>query len=279
MKNHVLRPLWVVLGLVAVLLVFRYFYVPGDFGIHERGFTYGLYRTGTIEDWKSVTVKYQGRDSCKPCHQDVFDGMAKYPHMVIQCENCHGPALRHPTDPPKLAIDKTRALCLRCHAKLQYPTSGRAGITGIDPQAHNTGFGCPKCHDPHRPTVQFLRYSVDDWKKITYRGREYCRSCHQNRFDEEGSYPHPHATIQCENCHGPAMKHPTDPPRLPIDTKRELCLACHTRLPYSSTAYAGVKGVDPAGHNPGVECVNCHNPHRSALQLLNWTTVRSFGGS
>src|SRR5450756_628577 len=99
MKNHVLRPLLVVIGLVIILLVFRYFYVPQDFGIQRNGFTYGLYRTGAIEDWKKVTVKYQGNESCKACHQDVFDKMASYPHVIIQCENCHGPALKHPRSP------------------------------------------------------------------------------------------------------------------------------------------------------------------------------------
>lgn len=276
MKSHVWRPLLVVIGIVVALLIFRYFYVPKDFGIHNHGFTYGLYRAGAIEDWKNVTVKYQGNESCKPCHRDVFASMALYPHVVIQCEDCHGPALKHPTDPPKLVIDTTRALCLRCHTELQYPTSARAGITGIDPLAHNTGFACAKCHDPHQPSVQFLRFSVEDWKKITYRGMGYCRACHQNQFDDQGGYPHPHAAIQCEACHGPALRHPTDPPKLAIDTSRDLCLGCHTRLPVSSTALAGIKGIDARTHNPGVECVKCHDPHRPALQLLDWTKVRSF---
>jgi len=276
MTNHVLRPLLVVIGVVIILLLVQHFYVPKDFGVHEQGYTYGSYREGNIEDWKKVTVKYQGKEYCKACHQDVFDSMALYPHAIIQCENCHGPALQHPTDPPKLVIDTTRALCLRCHTKLQYPTSGRAGITGIDPQTHNTGFECAKCHDPHQPSVQFLRFSVEDWKKIKYRGKEYCRACHQTMFDDTGGYPHPHATIQCENCHGPAMKHPTDPPKLAIDTTRELCLGCHTKLQYSSTALAGIKGIDPESHNPGVECVKCHDPHKPALQFLDWTKVRSF---
>ena len=275
MKSHVWRPLLVIIGLVVVLLVLRHFYVPQDFGVHEHGYTYGWYRAGAIDDWKNVTVKYRGDEDCKSCHRDVSDSMRLYPHVIIQCENCHGPGLKHPTAPPKLAVDTTRALCLRCHAKLQYPTSGRAGITGIDPETHNPGFACAKCHDPHQPSVQFLRYSTEDWKTLTYRGREYCRECHRELFDDAGEYPHPHAAIQCESCHGPATKHPTNPPRLPIDTTRGLCLGCHARLPNSSTAMGGIKGVDPKRHNVGIECVDCHDPHKSALQTLDWTKVRS----
>ena len=262
MRNHVWRPVLVVIGLVLVLLVFRHFYVPQDFGIHAHGYTYGWYREGAIDDWKNVTVKYRGKEECRTCHQNVFDSMLLYPHVIIQCENCHGPGQKHPTAPPKLTVDRSRALCLRCHAKLQYPTSGRAGITGIDPQTHNPGFECSKCHDPHQPSVQFLRYSTEDWKKLTYRGREYCRECHRDKFDEAGSYPHPHAPIQCEHCHGPATKHPTNPPKLPIDRTRGLCLGCHTRLDFASTALGGIKGVRPERHNPGIECVTCHVAHK-----------------
>ena len=61
MKNHVWRPLFAVIGMAAVVLVIRAFYVPKDFGVHERGYMYGWYRAGNIEDLKNVKVKYQGR--------------------------------------------------------------------------------------------------------------------------------------------------------------------------------------------------------------------------
>ena len=155
MKNHVLRPLLVVIGVVIILLLVQHFYVPKDFGVHEQGYTYGWYREGNIEDWKKVTVKYQGSASCKACHQDVFDKMASYPHVIIQCENCHGPALKHPTSPPKLVIDTTRALCLRCHTKLQYPTSGRAAITGIDPRLTTPVLNAPSATTRTDPVCSF----------------------------------------------------------------------------------------------------------------------------
>jgi len=34
MKWHVLRPLWVAIGLIATIFVARAFMVPDDFGIH-----------------------------------------------------------------------------------------------------------------------------------------------------------------------------------------------------------------------------------------------------
>ena len=164
MKNHVFRPLFVVIGLVIAILLIRPFYVPKDFGVHERGYMYGWYREGNIEDWKKVEVKYQGKEYCKNCHPDKVEIIDRTPHAIIQCENCHGPAgsedgVLHfdPDKRPKLEINKTREQCLRCHAKLQYPSSGRANIRGIDPDNHYPGIECVMCHNPHKPSLEGLK--------------------------------------------------------------------------------------------------------------------------
>ncbi len=151
MKNHVFRPLFVVLGIVVLILLARIVIVPKDFGIHARGYMYGWHRKGNEEDWKNFKVKYQGKEYCKDCHSDKYDSINKTPHRIIQCENCHGPAIDHPSDPPKLTIDRSRALCLRCHFPLPYPSSGRANIRSIDPEQHNPGMECCTCHNPHNP--------------------------------------------------------------------------------------------------------------------------------
>jgi predicted CXXCH cytochrome family protein len=147
---HVLRPLYVVLGVVAIILAARPLMVPKDFGIYERGYMFSWYRKGNEEDWKNFKVKYQGREYCQDCHEEQFQALRKSPHTIVECENCHGPALDHPSAPQKLSIDRGRELCLRCHAALPYPTSKRAEIKGIAPDAHNPGLECSGCHDPHR---------------------------------------------------------------------------------------------------------------------------------
>lgn len=164
MKNHVLRPLIVVIGIVALILAARIFYVPKDFGVHERGYMYGWFRKSNEEDWKKFKVKYQGTEYCKSCHDDKYTSIKKSPHRVIQCENCHGPAgtpegIVHydPDKLPKLAIDRSRKQCLRCHFPLPYPTSGRAKIPGVDPERHNPDIECSMCHNPHNPNLEGLR--------------------------------------------------------------------------------------------------------------------------
>ena len=151
MKNHVYKPLFVVLGVVVLILAIRVVYVPKDFGVGERGYMYGWHRHANEEDWKNFKVKYQGREYCKDCHSDKYSKTMNTPHKIIQCENCHGPAIGHPDDPPKLVLDKSREHCLRCHFPLPYSSSNRSKIKGIDPLKHNPDMECSACHNPHNP--------------------------------------------------------------------------------------------------------------------------------
>jgi predicted CXXCH cytochrome family protein len=146
---HVLRPLYVVLALVAIILIARTFWIPNDFGVHEQGYMYGWYRQSNVEEWKNIPVKYRGREFCVSCHAQQTQKLASAPHKDINCENCHGPALSHPAAPLKLVLEKSRELCLRCHTRLFYPNSQRFQIKGIDPDKHNPGLLCVLCHKPH----------------------------------------------------------------------------------------------------------------------------------
>lgn len=154
MKKHVLRPLWLALGLIALVLVVRHFMVPKDFGVHGRNFTYGYFRLGAIDDWRNVPVKYRGREQCQECHADRATENRDGSHAGIECENCHGPALAHPDNPAKLTIDRSRSLCLRCHGRLAYPGSLRGELPGIDPAGHNPDGQCRECHNPHHPDLE-----------------------------------------------------------------------------------------------------------------------------
>jgi predicted CXXCH cytochrome family protein len=157
MKNHVWRPLIVVLGFVAVLLVARLFVVPEDFGVHERGYMYGFHRLGNEREWQNFPVKYQSLSpdfSCNDCHEEQFASIERARHRMIPCENCHGAALSHPEKPEKLTIDRSRDLCIRCHVLLFTPSSDRSAIPGIDPDTHNAEMECAECHNPHNPDLE-----------------------------------------------------------------------------------------------------------------------------
>lgn len=154
MKKHVWRPLYVVLGLVVVILLVRAVYVPADFGVQDRGYTYGYHRLGNEAEWKQYPAKYKDSHYCAECHDDKNKIQAGGGHAIIPCENCHGAAFGHPDKPEKLAMDRSRELCVRCHARLYMPGSGRNSLPGIDPERHNVGMACVDCHDPHRPNLE-----------------------------------------------------------------------------------------------------------------------------
>lgn len=161
MKSHVLRPLWVVLALIGIILIARAIVVPPDFGIHERGYMYGWYRKGNEEDWKATKIKYQTREYCKDCHDVLYKKVTSSKHAGVQCENCHGPAGDHPEKPEKLNIDRSRELCLRCHAYIPYRPMRYAELqTGTitlkmqDPDTHNPDTECVTCHNVHETSFK-----------------------------------------------------------------------------------------------------------------------------
>ncbi len=153
MRNHVWRPLYLVIGVIAFILLVGTLVVPKDFGIHESGYMYGWHRKGNEAEWQQVKVKYQTSAYCKDCHSKNYNSIQKSPHHIIPCEDCHGPGAGHPDNPSKLPIDRRRELCLRCHFRLPYPSSGRNAIPGIDPVEHNPETECALCHNPHNPSL------------------------------------------------------------------------------------------------------------------------------
>jgi uncharacterized paraquat-inducible protein A len=153
-KRHVWRPLFVVVGLVVVILLFRLFYVPADFGAQDRGYTFGFHRLSNEQEWKDFPAKYRDSTYCSGCNEDKSESIGASSHAMIPCENCHGAALNHPEDPEVLNIDRSRDLCIRCHSELYMPSSGRNDIPGIDPIQHNAGLECCECHNPHNPSLE-----------------------------------------------------------------------------------------------------------------------------
>lgn len=164
MKNHVWRPLFLVAAIVAGILLTRTLLVPSDFGVYERGYMYGWHRKSNENEWKAVRVKYQTSRSCPECHQDKSDDIKASAHASISCENCHGPAYDHPNDPPGLNIDRSRELCIRCHAYLPYKNNPRNAIPGIDPAKHYPQAECIMCHYPHNPVKPNPRYQQTEVK-------------------------------------------------------------------------------------------------------------------
>jgi predicted CXXCH cytochrome family protein len=107
--------------------------------------------------------KYVGAETCKTCHEEIYNAWEKTPHWKTTlnlkggpskqgCEGCHGPGADHVAgggDKTKIFVfeeksrQETSARCLSCHGEA-HPQSHFAE------SAHSSSdVGCLDCHSPH----------------------------------------------------------------------------------------------------------------------------------
>jgi predicted CXXCH cytochrome family protein len=105
-----------------------------------------------------------------------------------------------------------------------------------------------------------------EWREhpVGYRTSAGCGECHQQAEFIASS---PHAPINCENCHGPALQHPQEPAILTVETGRGICLRCHAGYAYRVAGRAAIPGIDPQSHFPDQSCADCHDPHRPQQEV------------
>jgi DmsE family decaheme c-type cytochrome len=227
--------------------------------------------------WPTDLALYVGADTCKTCHQEIYDNFATTPHFVTTmegkleanqgpqwhgCEACHGPGKEHVDgggDKTKIFTFKdaspaeTSDRCMRCH---QFDSEH----SNFDRSAHlANGIGCVECHSPHHAKEsEFL---------LKAKAPQACYACH---MDVRAQFARPfhhrvnEGLIQCNDCHSP---HGTFRPRQ-LRTNAagdEVCYKCHTEKqgPFVYQHEAKIEG-----------CVICHSPHGSGNQrMLNQTQV------
>ena len=228
--------------------------------------------------------QYVGSDTCKTCHEDVYNHFQMTPHYKTSkvekwgperhgCEACHGPGKAHVEaggDPTKIVNPKNLApvasskICLNCHEGQEHAGFGRS------PHLTN-GVGCIACHDPHHAkdninllakTQPALCYGCHGAQKADFakpfhhrvnEGLIQCTDCH----NEHGGFlvaRQLHTAVAgdyvCFKCHtekqGPfVFEH--------IPVKTEGCMACHTPHGSTNPRLLRVSHVN-------LLCLQCHTP-------------------
>jgi DmsE family decaheme c-type cytochrome len=212
---------------------------------------------------QNASAGYVGAETCKTCHEDLYNNWEKTPHWKTTldtkggpsrqgCEGCHGPGLAHVEgggDKTKIFIFKDHSAreiddrCLTCHA------GGVQHMDAINSVHTKNDVSCISCHSPHHATeARFLLVKAQP---------ELCYSCHlQQKAQFEMPFHHRvnERLVQCTDCHNP---HGT------VAAKQVRTSAAQDTVCY--TCHADKRGPFVFEHEPmKVEgCASCHTPHGS----------------
>jgi DmsE family decaheme c-type cytochrome len=208
---------------------------------------------------------YAGSETCKTCHEEIFNSFVKTAHGTLDrdqhrgwtsngCESCHGPGAKHAesataTDiynPAKQTPAKFNQGCLTCHLN-QKTDQGRI----LSGHAKNE-IACSSCHSVHgdggRPLVVRKTTEINS----------QCASCHVSvwaAFQRPSKHRLPEGAMSCVDCHNPHSSF--QPQAMRTSFGREPgCFQCHSdkRGPFTfEHAPVRLEG-----------CSSCHEPHGSA---------------
>ncbi len=223
-------------GVLAVVLLLRFVILPADM------FSAAPHQAAKAVREMAKPLHYAGMPACRECHADIYDTKSAGGHRYMGCENCHGAAAAHASDPatgnPPLPTE--REFCYACHA---FDPSRPNGFPQIEPTEHRAGKKCIRCHDPHDP--------------VPPSAPSDCSGCHGVIAKTKATSSH--ATVECAACHEVPEQHFTSPraalPSRP--TGRESCGQCHG----SDATDSGAPRVDLASHGDSYQCWQCHYPH------------------
>ena len=215
-----------------------------------------------------ASSQYMGADTCKTCHEDIFNGLQKTRHWnsllktkegaeAHSCETCHGPGAEHVNgggDKTKIFVFKDQApdviskRCLSCHSlKQEHANFLRS--------AHaDAGVSCISCHSPH--------FAKEQRRLLVEKQPQLCYSCHTDQ-KADFSKPFRHRVneglLKCTDCHN---VHGSPMPRsLRVAEEQDaVCLKCHRNL----------QGPWVFEHPPikTQGCTSCHMPHGSVNSRL-----------
>ena len=220
------------------------------------------------------TSKYVGSDTCKTCHEDLYNAWAKTPHWKTTedthggpskqgCEGCHGPGADHVAgggDKSKIFIFKDHSRqeaserCLTCHgdshAQSHFSQSAHA----------SSEVGCLDCHSPHHAKAE---------QHLLVKGQpELCYGCHSTEkadFSKPFHHRVEEGLVTCSDCHNPHGA-ATVRQLQTLASGDAVCYKCH----------AEKQGPYVYEHTPVKTegCSSCHSPHGSTnARLLKVSVV------
>jgi DmsE family decaheme c-type cytochrome len=214
------------------------------------------------------TSNYVGADTCKTCHEEIYNRWEKTPHWKTTlnkeggaskqgCEGCHGPGAEHVAgggDKSKIFMfegrsrQETSARCLSCHGEAHAQSH-------FAESAHASGdVGCLDCHSPH--------HAQEKQHLLVQKQPLLCYGCHTSaKADFAKPYHHRvnEGLVECSDCHNP---HGTGTVRQlqALPSGDAVCFKCHVDK-QGPFVYEHIP-VKTEG------CSSCHTPHGSTNPRL-----------
>lgn len=213
-----------------------------------------------------------GHEQCGACHE-VRPALPGFSPKDEACMTCH--RLIDSKDPDK--EEKTKRLCLHCHAQKRAPAQKTTGkpvpliyMKEYDETPH-AGIACTVCH-PQAPAFKHDTQKPGD-----------CRQCHLPH-DEKAAHD-AHTGVVCEACHLKGIKPVRDPESKTVVWERDpesgetsrihdmvltdddaSCLRCHVK----GNRVGAVTMILPA---KGILCMPCH---AATFSVGDTTTIISL---
>lgn len=167
------RLVLVFVGIVALVLIVRMVVLPESWG------EYGYYRGDYIEEEAARPLVHGTNDSCKSCHETVYEMKHAGAHHRLSCETCHAPLVEHVRDGEKFADMPVRRgeaqtqLCLKCHQRVigrpeTFPMIDAAAH--LDEQGVRPTHECNRCHTVHAPleAMQYVKRLRDVKEEVSH---------------------------------------------------------------------------------------------------------------
>jgi hypothetical protein len=227
--------------------------------------------------WSDPTPSFAGSDACAECHPEIHAGFVRSGHPQM----LHATGGHSPLEPWSDVGD------FSAYSDTPPPGHDWTDIAFVlGGWAHKQRFIDP---DGYLFTGQAVQYNVETGAWVQYfpgtpmGTKEYgCGACHNTGWQDGPHYQDRPgfggdlvATgVQCEQCHGWGSHHVRDPEnvRLDVDDSAAACGTCHYRIDTDHIfAEDGFRDDHQqynellAGGHRDLRCVDCHDPHRSAL--------------
>lgn len=146
MQPHLKRAFTLLAILIFLFIIIRSIVVPASFN------QYGWYRGDSVKEQRNFIVNYAGSATCQDenCHNSIYSVWIGDRHKTVNCETCHGPAMKHALNPRETLTpaNDSRDFCGKCHfERIARPEN----FPQINPDEHGEDLRCVYCHNPHKP--------------------------------------------------------------------------------------------------------------------------------